>query len=146
MKKLAIAVLTMAMVTMFSAKGFTGERELHGMMIGAGGGALIGSAIGGSAEAAIIGSAIGGAVGVVASSGHHHGLPFFPPVFIVPPPFNHYPKYSHRPHNYHRRDYYRGGHGYRGKSYYRGKYDRHRRDDRRGNHGRTDKPRRNSYR
>ena len=69
---------------------------VDGMLLGAGGGALIGQAVGRNTQSTIIGGAIGGTVGLLANSGpvvaqpaFYGGPPMPPPphpVFIPPPP------------------------------------------------------------
>ena len=75
MKLSVIVLAAVILLTSWANNGYSGQRELHGLLIGAGSGAIIGHALGGDAESTIIGSALGGIVGIAAGSvyaGNYH--------------------------------------------------------------------------
>lgn len=63
MKRLQMTIVAIFLSLTFAAHGNAGDNAVGGLLIGAGSGALIGSATGKNTESVLIGTAIGGAVG-----------------------------------------------------------------------------------
>lgn len=68
MKKTTILFGTLLAFLVTASQAYSGNRLLTTTLIGAGGGALIGQAIGGDTESTLIGTAIGGVAGLTAAS------------------------------------------------------------------------------
>lgn len=93
MKKAIIAFSTFITILFTTSPLYSDDRLLTGTLLGAGGGALIGQAIGGDTESTLVGTFIGGAIGLAAGSSYHDGHGSSSVRF----------KYSsHHPHHYHR--------------------------------------------
>lgn len=123
MKKSIIAVTTLITVLIAASQAYSDDRVVAGTLIGAGGGALLGQAIGGDTESTLIGTVIGGAIGLTAGSLHHGGYgsssvhfkynSYSPrPYHRIHKPYRHhdryYRKYNHRPHYKHyRKNHYK---------------------------------------
>ncbi|MDJ0624106.1 MAG: hypothetical protein QNJ17_14145 [Desulfocapsaceae bacterium] len=123
MKKSIVAVTTLLTVLIATSQAYSDDRVLAGTLMGAGGGALLGQAIGGDTESTLLGTVIGGAIGLTASSLHHGGYgsssvhfkynSYHPrPYHRVHKPYryrdHYYRKHYHRPHYKHyRKHYYR---------------------------------------
>lgn len=113
MKKMQMAVVAIAVVGTMAFETKAQDRGLDAMLVGAGGGALVGQAIGRDAKATLIGTAVGGALGLMVGNEMERGYDggyratqaavFFPPPPPIPPfVFS----YNHRDH----RDGYRPHH------------------------------------
>ena len=101
-----------------------GKNAIDGMVLGAGGGALIGQAIGRDSEATLLGTAVGGIVGYAIGNARQPGYPQpVPPAYVPPPAYDYPPNprvYVPPPPQYHplpppppihrvySRDFYRG--------------------------------------
>jgi len=68
MKKRAALVLITILIGGFHAQAQAGERAVDGLLLGAGGGALIGQAIGRNTESTLIGTAVGSMLGFIIGS------------------------------------------------------------------------------
>ena len=72
-KKTAIAGIALLVLSMTTVHA--GDRQLGGLILGGGTGAVVGQAIGGNTESTIVGAAVGGVVGLMVGSEleRHHG-------------------------------------------------------------------------
>jgi len=90
MKKIQLAIVTAAAITMISSHAFAQNHSIQGLAIGGSAGAIAGQAIGRNAESTIIGATIGGVLGAVIGSEmqpvHHHVVTPPPVVYHQPPP------------------------------------------------------------
>jgi len=89
MKKIQLAVLAAAAITMISSHAFAQNHSIQGLAIGGSAGAIAGQAIGRNVESTIIGATIGGVLGaVIGSEMHpvHHRVAAPPPVVYHQPP------------------------------------------------------------
>ena len=124
MKSMKMALIALLLIGFFSTHAKAQDRGVNGLLLGAGGGALVGQAIGRDTEGTLIGTAVGGMLGYMAgnemdkegyrgnysspqSVGYYPSSP--PPQMVVyPPPPPPQPRYySSRPYygDHYRRDY-----------------------------------------
>ena len=91
MKRLKMAVAAAVLAgTVVTGNAMAGSNGIDGLLLGAGGGALVGQAIGRDTEGTLIGTAVGGMLGYIAGNerdkgyGGHYPSP--QPVVYGPPP------------------------------------------------------------
>ena len=65
MKALSLALFTLLLAFSLTASAQAGQRQVNGALIGAGGGALLGQAIGHNTRSTVVGSAVGSVVGFI---------------------------------------------------------------------------------
>ena len=134
MKKTIIAAITLITVLLITSPSFANDRVLNSTLLGAGGGALLGQAIGGNTESTLIGTVIGGAIGLTAGSRYYdgHGSSSVHVKYHSHQPQyyhrghksyrykdHHYKKYHHRPHyKQYRKHFYRDHHKHYRKSWH----------------------------
>jgi Glycine zipper 2TM domain len=111
-RELKIWMVIAALMVVMAGEGRAADRGIDGLILGAGGGALVGQAIGRDKEATLIGTAVGGMLGYMvgnemdntsADGGYavtHAGFPLPP----LPPPPSIVFSYSHHERD---RDHYR---------------------------------------
>ena len=123
MNSFARIVKTALLASAIATTAQAGENAVHGLLLGAGSGALVGQAIGRNTEATLLGTAVGGAFGfVIGNAGGptyaHPVRPSYPPPAVgygyppnatayIPPPQYH-PLPPPTIHRVFTRDYYRG--------------------------------------
>ena len=103
MRKSKIALLTIALVTLFSSQVFAQNRAIEGLAIGGSAGAIAGQVIGRNAESTIIGATIGGVLGAVLAGGvtaPHHVIAPVPVVHRYAPEPVVYKEKRYRPPHY----------------------------------------------
>ncbi len=122
MKRYLILILTIIFTSTWVVQSQARDKAVDGLLIGAGGGALLGQAFGGDTEATLIGGAVGGALGYII--GKEHVKDRHPPQHDG---FYHY-KRDHNNHGYGNRHHkYHGNQRHSNHYYHRSKYnDRHR--------------------
>lgn len=101
MKKYAIILLAVSLMTGCFNQAEAQENGMNGLLLGAGSGALIGQAIGRNTEATLIGTAVGTMLGYIAGNemdktGGVRVRSAYPPAYSYPPPPIRYrPGYHH---------------------------------------------------
>lgn len=108
MKQKKTLLLTFGIVFSLFTTACAGDRALNGLIIGSGGGALVGQAIGQDSESTIIGAAVGGILGYMVANDRyypvHHRYSYAPPrAYGKHYKRNYHPRINKRIHNgYHR--------------------------------------------
>jgi len=129
MKRINIAITAIALFALFLNNAEAGDKQVGGLLLGSGAGALIGQAVGKDTGSTVVGATVGGVVGLMVGSEleRHHG-----PVNQTQQVVAHSSGYRSLPRpvfrDHYRTDRYRNSHHYR---YYNGgcrkvvSYERH---------------------
>jgi hypothetical protein len=114
MQTIKLAIVTVLMAGTLAVEVKAQDQGVNGLLMGAGGGALIGQAIGRDTEGTLIGTAVGGMLGFAVGNAmdrerYGGGYGSVQPATFLPPPPPHI-VFSYRPHY---RDRYEYRHHYR---------------------------------